>query len=146
MVKEERAIVDKRLEETLDLFRPTARQEAAAAEVEEKARTGKTRKSRRWDRENPTFAYRIRPEDAEGIAAWAEKLGATKDEVARGLMAAALEAMEQGWLWLVFQREATLREVPVRTPCGKTATRQIAVKEMDVKWTWGDKGKSRGHT
>jgi predicted DNA-binding protein len=143
MVNERQDVVDKRLAETLDLFRPTARQEAAAAEVEEKVKRGKTPHARRWEKDNPTFAYRIRPEDDERITTWAARLGATKDEVARGLMAAALEAMDEGWLWLVFDRTTAVKEVAARTPGGKATTRRIAVKQVDVQWAWGDRGEFR---
>lgn len=121
--KADQEIVGRRLEETLDLFQPTARQ--AAAEASNEARPKQTPKSRRWDRENPTFSFRILPEDNERIGEWASQLEATKDEIARGLVGAALEALEDGRLGLAFEREAVLKEVPVRTPTGKVTTRRI---------------------
>lgn len=135
--KADRDIVDRRLEETLDLFEPTTRQEEAA-----EGQPGRTPKSRRWDRDNPTFAFRILPEDNERIGEWASKLGATRDELARGLMGAALEALEQGRLDLAFERETAVKQVPVRTPSGGMTTRRITTTNSNVKWTW----KSGGQT
>lgn len=50
-------IIDERLEETMDLFQPTAQQEAAAEEVAEKLKG----RDRPWERlpENKVFSYRI---------------------------------------------------------------------------------------
>lgn len=142
MVKDDRDIIDRRLEETLDLFQPTARQEQAASETEQKAARNKTPKSRRWDQENRAFAFRILPEDDERIADWASKLGATKDEMARGLIGAALEALDDGQLEIAFDRQTKIREVPVTTPTGKQTKRRIPTTETAVKWNWRNKGKS----
>lgn len=140
--KAEREIVDRRLEETLDLFQPTAQQ--AAAEEGQEPEPKRTPKSRRWDRENPVFAFRILPEDNDRIVEWADRLGWTRDEVARGLMGAALEAIDQGWLELDIERHTETREVPVKTPKGKRTTRRIKTTSSDVTWSWQGAGKSRG--
>jgi len=134
MVNEHQDGVEKRQAETPELFRPTAQQEAAAAEVEEKVKKGKTRQGRRWEKENPAFPLRIGGEHNEALTAWASNLGATRDEIARGLVGAALEAMDEGWLWLILERTATIKEVCGRTPTGKPTTRQVAVKQMNVRW------------
>ena len=136
MVKEERDIVDRRLEETLDLFQPTARQEQAAQQAEAAAAGGRTRKSRKWDQDNPAFAYRIAAGDDDRISRWASELGATRDEVARGLIGAALEALDAGRLALAFERVTTIREVPAKTPKGKPTKRRIRTTETAVSWTW----------
>ena len=58
--KAEKEIVDRRLEETLDLFQPTA-QQAAAEETREAAERRPARKSRAWETrpENKVFGYRL---------------------------------------------------------------------------------------
>ena len=68
----DRDIVDKRLEDTLDLFKPTAQQEAAAKAVEEKGKAEPV-KSRKFESEHPAFSFRILPEDNERIKDWAER-------------------------------------------------------------------------
>lgn len=138
MVKNDRELIDRRLEDSLDLFQPTARQEQAA---EEAAAAGGTRKSRAWDRENPAFAFRISPEDDERITRLAGDLMATRDELARGLLGAALEALEAGRLKLGFERETTVREVPVKTPTGRQTTRRIRTSRSIVTWKWAGEDK-----
>jgi len=61
-------------------------------------------KSRRYEARNPSFTYRIRPEDAKRIEALAEAYQATRDEVARGLVMAALDLVEDNLLDLKFNR------------------------------------------
>lgn len=126
MVKEDRDIVDRRLEETLDLFQPTARQEEAAEQAG--AAAGATRKSRQWDRENPAFAFRISPEDNERIAELAERLEVTRDALGAGLIHSALEAVDAGRLVLDVKREPTTR----RDRLGRLRTTVI----FAVSGTW----------
>jgi tRNA A37 N6-isopentenylltransferase MiaA len=104
MVKDkgDRDIVDRRLEETLDLFQPTAQQATAAEEAKAPKRTPKPRD---FERDNPAFAFRIRPEDNERIAELAEVLEVTKDALGAGLMRAALDAVDAGRLVLDVERE-----------------------------------------
>lgn len=135
--KHDRDIIDKRLEDTLDLFQPTALQEQAAEDMERKAaHEKKTRRSRQWDRENPTFAFRIKAEDNERIAEWAKQLGATKDEVARGLIKAALQALDEGRLTLQFERTTHVETIDAKTRSGKDSTRQIRKTKTQVNITW----------
>ena len=139
----DRDIVDKRLEDTLELFAPTDRQAAAAEETQAKAEHAPAPKSRRWDKDNPAFAFRIRPEDDERIGELASTLGWTRDEVARGLIGAALEAVDTGALQLDIERRTVVKETPVRTKGGQT-TRRYHSTEAAVKWEWGSEGKFGG--
>jgi len=125
--KNDQEIVDKRLEETLDLFQPTARQEAAAEQPEEKPPV----KSRRYEADNPAFAFRILPEDSERITSWAERLELTRDDVARGLVGAALEALDEGRLEL----KATHQVSMIRDAAGR---RRRSVRAF-MAWVWKKK-------
>jgi hypothetical protein len=131
MVKEDREIVDRRLEEALDLFQPTARQEEAA---EQAGAAGATRKSRQWDRENPAFAFRISPEDNERIAELAERLEVTRDALGAGLIHAALEAVDVGHLVLDVKREPATK----RDRLGRLRTTVF----FTVSGTWNFEGDS----
>jgi len=145
VVENDKDILDHRLEETLDLFQPTAQQSTAAEEVQDKFKHQRTPKSRRWDRKNPSFAFRILPEDNERIAEWADRLSWTRDEVARGLVGAALEALDQGRLSLEIEREVAVKEIPVRTPSGRMTRRRIHTSEATIDWIWRHEDESRGH-
>jgi hypothetical protein len=78
--KAEQEVIDKRLEDTLDLFKPTARQEAAAEEAKTKAGQA-PRKSR---------AYEVRPEHR----VFGYRLGADLDQL---LQEAVDEYRAEGW-------------------------------------------------
>ena len=58
--KAEQDVIDKRLEDTLDLFQPTARQEEAAQEAEtEQAKAPRKSRSYETRPENRVFGYRL---------------------------------------------------------------------------------------
>lgn len=117
--KADRDIIDKRLEETLDLFQPTARQEAAAEEAQEKAETARTPKSRAWDKlpANRPFSYRSGEELNNLINAAVAEYKAKGWHTTRGkvLKAWALAGRE---LWLQGQVEVDGR------PIGGSGTRR----------------------
>ena len=128
--KTQQELVDQRLEETLDLFHPTAHQERMAEEAAEKAGRGRVPKSRAYERQRPAFAFRIRPADNDRIAALAEALEVTKDALAAGLVRAAPDAVEQGQLTLNVEREP----VQARDKLGRLRT---AVR-MTVRGEWAN--------
>jgi len=117
--KADRDIVDQRLEDTLDLFQPTAQQEAAALEAADKAESKPAPKSRAWDRqpENRLFSYR---------------LGQDLDDLVREAVA---EYKAEGWhttrgavlrAWALAGRELWIDnqiDVPGR-PAGEAGTRR----------------------
>jgi predicted DNA-binding protein len=72
---------------------------------DQKKATGEAKRSRNWDRENPAFSFRIRPEDARRMRETAEELDAPKDALARALIGAALDAVEDGRLSLEVEEE-----------------------------------------
>ena len=138
--KEDRDIIDRRLEETLDLFKPTAGDEASTS-----SEPAAAPKSRRWDVENPAFSFRILPEDNERIGEWASKMGWTRDEIARVLMGAALEALDAGLLELDIERETVPRETSIKTKTGQTTRRYYSTKSA-VRWKWKAEDKPGGQT
>ena len=129
--KADRDIVDKRLEDTLDLFQPTAQQGTTAEETEAKAVQAGAPKSRKYEAEHPAFSFRILPEDNERIKDWAERLELTRDDVARGLVGAALEALDSGRLTLHADHEVTM----IRDARGR---RRRSVRSI-MHWAWGKK-------
>ena len=56
------------------------------------------KRDRSWDEKNPQFAFRIRSEDAERLAASAADLEVSRDALGRALIQAALDALDRGWL------------------------------------------------
>jgi hypothetical protein len=72
---------------------------------DQKEAIGEAKRSRDWDRQNPAFSFRIRPEDARRMRDTAEGLDAPKDALARALVGAALDAVEAGRLSLEVEEE-----------------------------------------
>jgi len=138
-----RAVVDGRLEEVAGLFAATGGlaspgcRDCAPPAAAGNDGEGKGRRSRRWERENPAFSFRIRAEDSVRIGELAREQGATRDEVAEGLVAAAVAAVKAGWLRVTVERAAVMEEAAVRTPQGKMTKRQVARVETTVGFEWG---------
>lgn len=90
------------------------RQRAVSDDLSDKARELARRRGpergRDWDKANPTFCFRIRPEDGVRLAALASRLGVSRDALARGLMWAALDGAEAGHLALAVEELATTVE------------------------------------
>lgn len=113
--KNDRHIVDTRLEETLDLFQPTAQQAAAAEDTGQKAETQTALKSRGWENrpENKPFTYRLGQDlddlVKDAVAEYkAEGWHTSKGEVLRAWALAGRE------LWLQGEVNVTGREIAPR--------------------------------
>lgn len=73
--------------------------------ADQKEATKEKTRDRQWDRKNPAFSFRIRPEDAQRMKDTARGLGVPKDALARALMQAAFDAVDEGRLALSVQEE-----------------------------------------
>ena len=67
-------------------------------------------RSREWDRKNPAYSLRIRPEDAQRLTSRARGLKVSRDALARALMEASLDALEDDLLRLEVDHEITEAE------------------------------------
>lgn len=98
------------------------------------------RKSRAWDKANPVHSYRIPAELEERIKALATAQDWTRDEVAEGLIGAALEAIEAGRLELSISRQTVTTTRPVKTRWGTDAIRRTKATRSRVFWQWKRQG------
>jgi hypothetical protein len=67
-------------------------------------------RSREWDRKNPAYSLRIRPEDAQRLADRARELKVSRDALARALMEAGLDALDEERLRLEVDHKITESE------------------------------------
>lgn len=98
------------------------------------------RKSRAWDKANPVHSYRIPEEQEQRIKEMASSQGWTRDEVAEGLIGAALEAIDEGRLELAITRETETTTRPVKTRWGTEAIRRIPSVRSRISWQWKSRG------
>jgi hypothetical protein len=75
-------------------------EEARAAGKGPRAKPAEPKRDRTWDQDNPPIYLRIRAEDRDRLDAAAEARGLSRDAAARGLLWAALDALEDGRLEL----------------------------------------------
>lgn len=106
-----------------DLAPGLSRRPESVRRVQREDETGQT-----WAERNRAVSLRIREEDAERLAATARKLGMSRDQLARALMWAALDALADGWL------ELDLREVQTEVEDRMYRVRIYVRKEARPRW------------
>lgn len=140
--KEAQELANERIRKSGGLFSKTEPlpEEAQPKErppIEEEQGPGRARQPRTWDKKHPAFSFRILAEDNERLTEWAARLGMTRDEISRGLIGAALEALEDGRLTLEVDRQITVKKISYTTSDDKQITRRQKTTKSDVKWKWG---------
>ena len=83
---------------------------------------------RTWAERNRAVSLRIREEDATRLAEQGRRLGLSRDQLARGLMWAALDALESGRL------ELEVREVRTEVEDKMWRTRIYLRREAEPRW------------
>jgi hypothetical protein len=81
------------------------------------------KRDRRWDEANRSFSFRIREMDAQRLANQAQDLHVSRDALARGLMEAALDALDSGDL--ILEVEEMTRETEDRLGRFRLTTRRF---------------------
>lgn len=87
-----------------------------------------TARSRSYERRNPAFAFRIRPEDNERLAGHAEALEVSRDALARALVQTVLDAVEEGRITLAVERQ------PVQKRDRRGRLRSLVRSNVSVVW------------
>ena len=114
-----------------DLFEPTTSR--TRREVQGK---GTPRRSRRYEREHPSYRWRTSPDDLPRIQAIADELSVSRDHVVSAVLSAGLDAVEDGRLVLTVSKEIAER----RDAAGRQ--RSYVVTEVGAEWN----GVSNGNT
>jgi hypothetical protein len=86
---------------------------------------------RTWGERNRAQSYRVREEDAGRLASAARRLGMSKDQVARALVWAALDALEDGRL------ELETRDVRTEVEDSMQRVRIYVRREGRPRWRVG---------
>lgn len=100
----------------------------------------KAKRARPWDEANPAFRFRIREQDAQRLTRRAGELHLSLDALARALVWAALDALDDGRLTLDVGQEVT--EAPDKRGRYRTHVKRFArpVWTADQTPNSGDQG------
>jgi hypothetical protein len=116
-----------------------AAQEAQDAQQEQAVGAGPApgRPDRSWERQHKATALRLHADDDRWLAELADNLKTTRDAVGRGLIQAAREAIQGGWLVLEIEQEIE----HYKDKIGRSRTRVIA--EPRHRWQFSRSEGSR---
>jgi len=121
-------VSDDYLNDTIGLFEPTAPPVSRQPEEIEPADEQPKKRSRRFERRHPAYRFRIDPDDIERIKAKAGELDLAQDKVVAALVAAGLEAIDNGHLTFVPSTSAEAYQ-----DAGGRARHRVVV---EISWEW----------